>query len=555
MEDSVPLNPMSTSLDISDALSLNEIFEGSFDSEFFDKVEKRYKEKAEKANVNTDGADTDDQLWNRSIDEIRAERIYEKYSGSGKDPVVAIVKDWMKIFDERAVKDKQLKIFKRDFENTLARLASILINKECETSQCANGKHKCKHGGESPHIFTDPENGTEKTLLHIAAEEGLYILMLELMNRFSKLLYVGTLNGRTHQLPVELALERGHDDVASAIIKTMGSKSVRDLFECDEGKIRCKFRFGDVIKKPNMKKTVVAVLDSLVTPMGADQVNPEDKLRLSGVPDVPTRYHFSYQILDGDNEGRNNYSSSSDPIIDKQERFLYFRDVHNFLDIFGILLILAIVPLRLIKHDSQWNVAAVAYFLNFFRMFKYFPAWKFVGLYSKVLTQMFLYDFSKFALVYLFVMLSFAGSIFLALRATNDNSHIGDIQYAIVVELQGFFNNLSTDSRKDNPVVMILLFINMIMVAVMLVNMLIAQLSYRYEHAQERAELHYDIGKCLMVAKVEQSSFKILKLRVKHYEDGETVLVDPELKKIFDEWKMVKEDLETECPPGMENRA
>eukprot|EP00794_Sanderia_malayensis_P020477 gene20477-22493_t len=634
MEDSIPLNPMSTSLDVSDGLSVNEIFEGSFDSKFFDKVEKRYKEKIAKAAEQSDGTDTDNKLWDKSVDEIRAERIYEKYSDSGKDPVVAIVKDWMKIFDERAVNDKQLNLSKRDFRNKLARLASILIDKECETSHCAKGKHKCKYGGESPHIFTDPENDTEKTLLHIAAEEGLYILMLELMSRFSNLLLVGTF-GAVSQLPVELALKGGHDDVTSAIIKKMDPKCVRDLFQFDDMKEKCTICFGDIINNPNMKKTVVAVLDSLVTPLGADQMNPEDKLRLSGVPDVPTRYHFSYQILDGDNEGRSKkcktFNSGSDscfklllqsshketiihhPVIriltnskwDKfgrfwirsyafifvlyllalsigllgavncnnpllyktnfdylrgfcegvtllgaivyllleivqlsKERFNYFHDVHNFSDVCGVLLIFAVVPLRCLNLDSQWTVAAFAYLVNFFRMFKYFPAWKFVGIYSKILMQILLFDFTKFAVVYLFMMLSFAGSLFLALRATSGNGNFAD---AILVELKGFFGGLKFHSHKANAVIIILLVVDMLIVTLMLFKMLVAQMSYRYKYAQTKAELHYDIGKCLMIAKLEQSSFK--NLGSKYYECGETVLMNSKMKKIFDEWEKVKEDL------------
>ncbi len=53
----------------------------------------------------------------------------------------------------------------------------------------------------------------------------------------------------------------------------------------------------------------------------------------------------------------------------------------------------------------------------------------------------------------------------------------------------------------------LLIQINMLMVVVMLINMLIAQLSYRCETAQENAELQYDIDKSLMVAKLEQSRF------------------------------------------------
>eukprot|EP00794_Sanderia_malayensis_P020479 gene20479-22495_t len=623
----------------------NELFERKYDDEFWKKVEERYKNEKQKRNVKSDGADTDDRLWNRSIDEIRAERISEKYSDSGKDPVVAIMKDWIKTF---------IRKYKNN-ESELKKQIPDFQHEECVTSECAKEEHKCKYGGESPNIFIDKDGKTKKTILHIAAEDNLYILILELMNRFSKLLYLETFDGEKHQLPVELALERGHDDVASAIIKKWTPRGmlpiVRDLFEFDTMKESCIFSFGDIIKKNKMKKTVVAVLGTLVTPVRTRPV--KDELKSSNTPHESTRYHFSYQILDGDDKGRSankskydfNHGSEScfklllqsslketiirhpvirllakskwdkfgkcwirsyafifvlyllalsigllavvnlkDPLLYKtnfdyfrglcegvtllgtmvylileivqlsKERFGYFYDVHNFSDVCGILLIFALVPLRCLRLKSQWTVAAFAYLVNFFRILKYFPAWKTVGLYSKVLLQMCLYDFTKFALVYLFVMFSFAGSIFLALKATNDDGHIGHFHDAILIELRGFVEGQAFDSYKVNAVIIILLFMNMLIVTLMLVNMLIAQLSYRYEDAQEKAELLYDINKCLIVAKIEHSRFKIFNLRVKHYEEGETVLVDSELKEIFDVWKKVEETLKTECLPGMENR-
>ena len=50
--------------------------------------------------------------------------------------------------------------------------------------------------------------------------------------------------------------------------------------------------------------------------------------------------------------------------------------------------------------------------------------------------------------------------------------------------------------------------VNMIVVLIMLVNMLIAQLSWRYEQAQNDAAIQYDIDKTVMVTKLERSYFK-----------------------------------------------
>ena len=50
--------------------------------------------------------------------------------------------------------------------------------------------------------------------------------------------------------------------------------------------------------------------------------------------------------------------------------------------------------------------------------------------------------------------------------------------------------------------------VNMLVVLIMLVNMLIAQLSWRYEQAQNDAAIQYDIDKTVMVTKLERSYFK-----------------------------------------------
>ena len=55
------------------------------------------------------------------------------------------------------------------------------------------------------------------------------------------------------------------------------------------------------------QKTVVAVLDSLISPdwpnLPKDQEEEYQKAWYR-VPDIPVRYHFYYNILDGDNHGK-----------------------------------------------------------------------------------------------------------------------------------------------------------------------------------------------------------------------------------------------------------
>ena len=56
---------------------------------------------------------------------------------------------------------------------------------------------------------------------------------------------------------------------------------------------------------------------------------------------------------------------------------MYFKDYYNALDVFGIALIFALVPLRFTnKGQAESAVAAAAFFINFVRVFKFMPAFK-----------------------------------------------------------------------------------------------------------------------------------------------------------------------------------
>jgi hypothetical protein len=54
-----------------------------------------------------------------------------------------------------------------------------------------------------------------------------------------------------------------------------------------------------------------------------------------------------------------------------REQGTYMKDKYNVLDWLGMLLILGMVPLRAINHDSQWSIASIGYLINCFRIFKF----------------------------------------------------------------------------------------------------------------------------------------------------------------------------------------
>ena len=50
--------------------------------------------------------------------------------------------------------------------------------------------------------------------------------------------------------------------------------------------------------------------------------------------------------------------------------------------------------------------------------------------------------------------------------------------------------------------------INMAAILVVFLNILIGQISYRYEEALDNASIYYDIDRCTLVAKAERTPFK-----------------------------------------------
>jgi len=63
----------------------------------------------------------------------------------------------------------------------------------------------------------------------------------------------------------------------------------------------------------------------------------------------------------------------------------------------------------------------------------------------------------------------------------------------------------------------------MAMVIVILLNVLIAQLSFTYSEAKSNAKLQFAIDRIVIVTRIEYSRFASLNLRVKYYLEGERV--------------------------------
>lgn len=89
----------------------------------------------------------------------------------------------------------------------------------------------------------------------------------------------------------------------------------------------------------------------------------------------------------------------------------------------------------------------------------------------------------------------------------------------------------------------------MAMVIVILLNVLIAQLSYTYDEAKSNAKLQFAIDRIVIVTRIEYSRFASLNLRVKYYLEGERVSGETLAEEILEysdeqnQWESMEEKL------------
>jgi len=84
--------------------------------------------------------------------------------------------------------------------------------------------------------------------------------------------------------------------------------------------------------------------------------------------------------------------------------------------------------------------------------------------------------------------------------------------------------------------------LNMFVIIIILSNVLIGQISYRYERAQEEASFQYDIEKTRSLGTIDRSIL-FHRLRMKHYNRGLLVSEEQVTKDLLMDWKTLH-DLE-----------
>lgn len=607
-------------------LSLSEgderdVLEDEFDREFWIKVRQKQ------------GQETS---WNKAMDEVRVERLIQKYKDSGNmdsnDPALLMLKRWPSTKQYKYNSDHLPSL-----EQLINRFLEILLDSELN----ADNRYE---------TFRDEEEKTKKTLLHYAAELGFLYVTKTIVKKCPGLVALKTKaqlqpEKKRGLLPVELALIAENDDVAAYLIRMMWHERVQSLFSWRPGNAEIPqpsyFSFQSIIENPKMKKTVVAVLDQMVNPHWPYLPNRKDKYDTheeeegiegvwSTIPDDPLDYHFYYHILDGDKTGSppkilalegnkhivnehfdrshksclhliaksNNKEALQHPVVRmlikrkwqsyghwflslqaicyvifllalsysliysstkvhplhyndtgdwmrgfcelvtllmtvfyifeevnqmRKERHSYFKEWINLFDWLGLLLILAIIPLRYADSKGQWMMASLAFLFSCLRIFKFSCVTRTTGLYTKTLAKIVKQDVTRFIVVFGVVFVSFCGSLFLSIRFSKQGQQSSGFEDILLSGFRALTEQqpIADDFSSFNWLSILLMLAYMGTVIVILLNILIAQMSTTYTQAKRVARLEYDVDRILLLTRME--GFPLLNLRLKFYKDGDWI--------------------------------
>ncbi|XP_065647760.1 uncharacterized protein LOC101236412 isoform X4 [Hydra vulgaris] len=429
-------------------------------------------------------------------------------------------------------------------------------------------------------------DSSRRTILHLAAEQDLDMVVETIILFYPSLVNVSTNIAGFNDNPLCIALSKFYDRTASLLVKSMDSYSVRCLFETNDS-VEARFHFKDYIdpkESISMKLTVLAILEKLMNPYWPFQpINQADKeIEWYDMPKAPLSHHFYFQLLDGDDKGnapennnkRFNYRSKSclhliahssscreaiqHPVVrllvkrkwnDYGQNIMrrwsiYFSDYTNYIDILGLGTILLIIPFRFAKlFHIEWIISAVAYFINCLRLFQYFIVIKELHIYYRTFHIIIVEDIRKFAALFLVIILAFTGSVTMALKSTAELHIVGGYWGIFFKEIRGLAESqsFSDDYSNINVIVVIFLMCNMFCTMVVLLNILIGQISNRYNEVQSMAKVQYDIDKTKFITKIDNSRL-CGKLRIRYYQNGGYTTSSSEEDEVIADWVAMKEN-------------
>ncbi|XP_065647759.1 uncharacterized protein LOC101236412 isoform X3 [Hydra vulgaris] len=223
---------------------------------------------------------------------------------------------------------------------------------------------------------------------------------------------------------------------------------------------------------------------------------------------------------------------------------IYFSDYTNYIDILGLGTILLIIPFRFAKlFHIEWIISAVAYFINCLRLFQYFIVIKELHIYYRTFHIIIVEDIRKFAALFLVIILAFTGSVTMALKSTAELHIVGGYWGIFFKEIRGLAESqsFSDDYSNINVIVVIFLMCNMFCTMVVLLNILIGQISNRYNEVQSMAKVQYDIDKTKFITKIDNSRL-CGKLRIRYYQNGGYTTSSSEEDEVIADWVAMKEN-------------
>ncbi|PFX14915.1 hypothetical protein AWC38_SpisGene20899 [Stylophora pistillata] len=484
--------------------------------------------------------------WNKAIDEVRVEKLIQKYKNDGEldseDPALLMLKQWPKSEWYKNNPDKL-----RGLERLINRLLDILLDSEL------NYKNRYQR-------IRDKGDKTKKTLMHYAAELGFLDVTKTLAKKCPWLLTVATkapLNN-IGLMPVEIALEAENDDVTAYLIRLMYHERAQSLFSWIPGQDMTNpqpsfFSFKSIIENPRMKKTVVANLDQMVNPQwphlpkrketyGSEEEREGIEGAWNSITDDPWDYCFCYHILDGDEGGRPPKIGIS---AGKKE-----RDNPHFN--WGNNSCLEVIAKSKNKEALQHPVVRMLvkrkwrsyghFFLSFqaalYVIFLLFLSYSLLhastrldptqttGLYTKTLAKIIQQDLARFMAVFSVIFLPFCSALFLSLRSSSqisDNTGFSGFESVLLSGFRALSEQrpIAEDYSIFNWLSILLMLAYMGTVIVILLNILIAQMSTTYIQAKKVAHLEYDVDRILHLTRMER--FPLLNLRVKYYKEEDWI--------------------------------
>ena len=219
-----------------------------------------------------------------------------------------------------------------------------------------------------------------------------------------------------------------------------------------------------------------------------------------------------------------------------REGGLYFKVWHNYLDLFGIIITLLVVPLRLAEVKAQWSLAAIGYIFHFLRLLKFSNVTRITGLYTTTLVKIIQKDITRFVVFFSVIYIGFCGAMYMALKVDNMQDSFSNFGWLMLAGFRALVEQqpVDEDYQKFGWLVILILLGYMGVVIVVLLNVLIAQLSYTYSEAKKIAKLQYAADAMRIVTRFEYSRFANWNMRVRNYADGDWISDEDLAKEILE---------------------